>query len=209
MGEGCRVCRPEKIGGLGVDHRAYRSPQCLSHRTDCLCAEGTGDLESGERCEIKDRGQLGNGAWASAGAHCQRMATMFQKAFRGTMSLSLMKNWAEHFSEPQITGSRPAICFLVISPKVPHEGQDSTAQYGSSCSPTWPAFSNTKIVPGSMYSGIHSLKTRSSPTMSPPPSTQSRSMKPLFYAVRMTRNRCTSWRCECRTESGEPYHLSK
>jgi molecular chaperone DnaK (HSP70) len=39
-----------------------------------------------------------------------------------------LKNWAEHCWEPQMVGSRPAICLRVIKPNVPHEGQESTAQ---------------------------------------------------------------------------------
>jgi hypothetical protein len=39
-----------------------------------------------------------------------------------------MKNWAEQWEEPQITGSKPAICLRVIKPSVPHVGQDNTAQ---------------------------------------------------------------------------------
>src|SRR5580704_8632853 len=80
-------------------------------------------------------------------------------------SLSRMKNCAEQCSDPQITGTRPLICRRVISPSMPHEGQASTAQYGSSFSPTSPAFSRTKIVPGCICSGIHSFKTSSSATM--------------------------------------------
>src|ERR1700757_354275 len=71
-----------------------------------------------------------------------------QNGFRGEISSSWMKNWVEQHGDPQITGSSPAICLRVISPKVPHEGQESTAQKGSSCSPTLPAFSSTNTVPG-------------------------------------------------------------
>src|SRR6185437_5919548 len=85
-------------------------------------------------------------------------------------SQSRMKNWAAQCSEPQITGSRPAIWRRVISPSVPQLGQASTAQYGSSFSPTSPAFSSTNTVPGPICSGIHSVSTFSSPTISPPPS---------------------------------------
>ena len=45
------------------------------------------------------------------------------------MSLSLMKNCAEHFSEPQMTGNNPAICLRVIKPNVPQDGQDRTALF--------------------------------------------------------------------------------
>src|SRR5215469_1262789 len=74
-----------------------------------------------------------------------------------------MKNCAEQWPEPQITGSNPAICLRVIRPSVPQEGQERTAQYGSSFSPTSPAFSNTNTVPGSICSGIHSLRRLNSP----------------------------------------------
>src|SRR6185437_7948521 len=87
-------------------------------------------------------------------------------------SQSRMKNWAAQCSEPQITGSRPAIWRRVISPSVPQLGQASTAQYGSSFSPTSPAFSSTNTVPGPICSGIHSLSTFNSPTISPPPCSQ-------------------------------------
>src|SRR3954470_6984923 len=55
-----------------------------------------------------------------------------------------------------------------MSPSVPHSGQESTAQYGSSLLPTSPAFSSTNTVPGSICSGIHSVSTFSSWTMTPP-----------------------------------------
>src|ERR1051325_4570366 len=79
-----------------------------------------------------------------------------------------IKNCAEQLPEPQITGNSPAICLRVINPSVPQFGHDSTAQYGSSCSPTLPAFSSTKIVPGIICSGIHSLRTSSAATIAPP-----------------------------------------
>src|ERR1700722_2964468 len=79
-----------------------------------------------------------------------------------------MKNCAEQEEEPQIVGKSPAICLRVIKPRVPHEGQESTAQYGSSFSPTSPAFSSTNTVPGSICSGIHSLIMLNSPIIMPP-----------------------------------------
>src|SRR5881394_2750741 len=78
-----------------------------------------------------------------------------------------MKNCAEHFPDPHITAINPAICLRVIKPRVPQLGQERTAQQGSSFSPMWPAFSSTKIVPGCIWSGIHSLKSSSSATISP------------------------------------------
>src|ERR1035438_3285898 len=51
-----------------------------------------------------------------------------QEGFRITMSLSLIKNCAEHSPQPQMTGSTPAICLRVIRPNVPQLGQDRTAQ---------------------------------------------------------------------------------
>src|SRR5271157_1424784 len=93
-----------------------------------------------------------------------------------------MKNWAEHFSEPQMTGSKPAICLRVTKPSCPHDGHDRTAQYGSSFSPTSPAFSSTKMVPGSICSGIHSLRTLSSPIMCPPQDLRS----PTTSYIKMT-----------------------
>src|SRR5579864_5289537 len=91
--------------------------------------------------------------------------TYGQKGLRTTTSLSRMKNWAEQLSDPQITGSKPLICLRVIRPSMPHDGHDSTAQYGSSFSPISPAFSSTKTVPGCICSGIHSLRRSSSATM--------------------------------------------
>src|SRR5438477_979398 len=109
-----------------------------------------------------------------------------QEGFRITMLLSLMKNCTEHWSEPQITGSKPASCLRVMSPRVPQSGHESTAQYGSSFSPTRPAFSRTKIVPGCICSGIHSFRTFSSPTIVPPVEPNSPAMK---FFCRDARNR--------------------
>ena len=51
-----------------------------------------------------------------------------QNGFLTVITSSLIKNCAEQTADPQIVGSSPAICLRVISPNVPHEGQESTAQ---------------------------------------------------------------------------------
>src|SRR6266576_6446867 len=98
-----------------------------------------------------------------------------------------MKNWAEQLSEPQITGKNPLICLRVIRPSMPQDGHESTAQYGSSFSPTWPAFSSTKTVPGCICSGIHSVRMFSSPTMSPPVEPNFRAYE-AFFNLRIERD---------------------
>src|SRR5271157_1129056 len=79
-----------------------------------------------------------------------------------------MKNSAEHCFDPHITDIKPTTCLRVTKPSCPQPGQASTAQKGSSRSPISPAFSSTKMVPGSICSGIHSLRMLSSPIMCPP-----------------------------------------
>jgi hypothetical protein len=44
----------------------------------------------------------------------------------------MITNCAGQVFDPQITGTTPRICRLVINPSVPHSGQERTAQYGSS-----------------------------------------------------------------------------
>src|SRR5437899_5643637 len=63
--------------------------------------------------------------------------------------------------------------------------------------PIRPAFSSTKIVPGIICSGIHSLRTFSSATISPPLEPNSSAMKPYcVYKVILTWTRCLSLNSE-------------
>ena len=111
---------------------------------------------------------------------CTGIAT--QLALRGTISSFEIKNCAEQVSEPQITGTRPAICLRVISPSTPQHGHASTAQNGSALSPSSPAFSRMKIVPGSICSGIHSFRILISATMFTPVSAIEDSAKIRFLS---------------------------
>src|SRR6476646_712410 len=57
-----------------------------------------------------------------------RCWSLNQLGRRGTTCSSIITNCAGQVFDPQIMGTTPRICLRVIKPRVPHSGQERTAQ---------------------------------------------------------------------------------